>query len=125
MIRALNQENLNQTGKDLSKFLPKCKCSLSADGELRLEPSAVKGRPVLKDIGDHEQAAQKAWLLLSLKIRSCFRPDDLHSMRNDTRCLLLKLSSCVGVPLVRAATSAVKEKTFTSHATGNALVRHS
>ncbi|CAE7587809.1 unnamed protein product [Symbiodinium sp. CCMP2592] len=68
MVRALNQDNVNQTGCDLGMFLPKKKCSLN-DGALALEPASTKERPVLKGIGDREQAGQKAWLLLSLKFQ--------------------------------------------------------
>ena len=78
---------MNQCGKDLSMFIPERKNRFTGNDELRLQPENVKSRPCLKGIGDREQAGQKAWLLLSLKLRCFFRPDDLHSMWNDTRAL--------------------------------------
>ena len=87
MVRALNQENVNQTGCDLGMYVPKKKCSLDAIGQLHLDPPEAKNRPTLKGVGDREQSGQKAWLLLSLKLRCMFRPDDLHAMWNDCRNL--------------------------------------
>ena len=120
MIRALNQDNLNQTGRDLSMYVPQKKCGLDSGAALHIEPRETKARPLLKGVGDREQSGQKAWLLLSLKLRCWFRADDLHSMWNDTRSSLA----------VVAASAQCSNNPFglvvswqSTTATGNSLVR--
>ena len=48
MIRALNQDNINQTGRSLAMFAPAKPLTLEKEGALVLEPAEAKLRPLLK-----------------------------------------------------------------------------
>ena len=48
MIRALNQDNINQTGRSLAMFAPAKPLTLEKEGALVLEPAEAKLRPILK-----------------------------------------------------------------------------